>query len=96
MNKRFLPLLALALLLGSCASLSVANGHPAWSCSSSYAGPLGGAIATLMTADPTGITAAVAIAVNLCQAEASLAAGPQATTTTSTTTTTQTAVTPAH
>jgi hypothetical protein len=86
MITKFRIYAAAALLLASCSyiGLPVTNQHPAWECNSSYAGPLGAAIASLLTADPSAIVAATSIAVNGCKAEASIAGGPPAQITTTT------------
>jgi kynureninase len=77
-----------------CAMVPIAAQHPAWQCDASYAAPLGAALASLITADPSGLVAATSIAVNLCKAEASLAAGPPAQHTTTTITTAATTQSP--
>ena len=68
-------LVALALVVAGCSTQPVTNQHPAWACNSSYLGPLGGAVASLITMNPTSIVTAVTIAVNACEAEASLVNG---------------------
>ncbi len=89
----FAALLAVLFLASSCGGIT--GQHPAWQCASSYAGPLGAGIATLITGSPVGILTATSIAVSGCQAEASLVGGPPATTTTTTTTSVGTTTGPA-
>jgi hypothetical protein len=78
--------IALSVLLLGCSTSPVTNQHPAWVCNAAYAGPLAGAIASLITADPMSLLTAVQIGVNGCQAEASLVNGPPAQITQTTTT----------